>query len=140
MPQQSINKFPQNINVDSIMSNAINPWSIIWEYKSDLIDNALKTTKAIEYKYRSFNSLSGGQKNRVILAICLINNPKILLLDEPLSNIDQESCEYLADSLSKIAALGTSIIIISHEIKNISCNKIYHFNKGKVHICENPVF
>ncbi|MFC2159147.1 ABC transporter ATP-binding protein [Actinomycetota bacterium] len=65
---------------------------------------------------RSIKNLSGGEKQRVSLARALILNPKLLLLDEPLANIDQQSRESLRSDLFEVLKkYGKSIIYVTHD-------------------------
>jgi zinc transport system ATP-binding protein len=66
---------------------------------------------------KSVAKLSGGQFQRVLIARALLENPKILLLDEPASGIDMEGQQKIHQFLKKIQATnGTTIVMISHEI------------------------
>ena len=84
---------------------------------------------------KPFNKLSGGQQQRVMIARCLVNNPAVLILDEPTVGIDQankEDCLNLLSHLNKKHDL--SIIIISHEMEFIKdyVNKIVVLKEGKI--------
>jgi putative ABC transport system ATP-binding protein len=60
-------------------------------------------------------ALSGGQQQRVAIARALINNPKILIADEPTSNIDEDSIKTLLDILEELKSEGKTIIVSSHD-------------------------
>lgn len=67
---------------------------------------------------RAFHSpeeLSGGEQQRVAIARALINDPDIIILDEPTSNIDDESTDVLRSILTDLKAAGRTIIVSSHE-------------------------
>ena len=73
--------------------------------------------------------LSGGEQQRVSIARSLLNNPKIILADEPTGNIDPEKSKSIIETLKEINLEGTTIIIATHDysiIKNFP-NKTYRF-------------
>lgn len=61
-------------------------------------------------------SLSGGEQQRVAIARALINEPYVLLADEPTANLDQESTERVMEILNNVNARGTSILMATHDI------------------------
>ncbi|MEN8192953.1 MAG: cell division ATP-binding protein FtsE [Bacteroidota bacterium] len=61
------------------------------------------------------NQLSGGEKQRVAIARAIINNPKLIIADEPTGNLDPETSEDILDILTTINKRGTSILFASHD-------------------------
>jgi len=70
---------------------------------------------------RSLNAsvLSGGEIRRLMMARIMINKPKIVLLDEPLANLDPIVIQDIQKYIMKIQSSGTSILITDHNVKNL---------------------
>jgi len=77
-----------------------------------------------EKRKRHPQSLSGGEKQRLVVACALAKNPKILLLDEPTSGLDGRNMARISESVRNAAAAGASVMIISHDLELMStaCN------------------
>ena len=63
--------------------------------------------------------LSGGERARIALSRIMINNPKVILLDEPLSNLDPLVVQDIQKYILKIQASGVAIIITDHQVRNL---------------------
>jgi ABC-type Mn2+/Zn2+ transport system ATPase subunit len=84
---------------------------------------------------RSFFSLSGGQKQRVLIARALMVMPKIMILDEPLSGVDEESRRTIADVLIKLTREdGLAVFFSSHDLAMVQrvADRIVRVDKGKM--------
>jgi molybdate transport system ATP-binding protein len=99
------------------------------------IEEILKIVELEDLKDRYPNTLSGGQQQRVALARAIIRNPKILLLDEPLSALDLSVRLKLQDEIKKIHNfLNLTTIMVSHdkpEVFKLS-DKVIWIDKGKI--------
>ncbi len=100
------------------------------------IDEVLKKVEMIDYKKWKVGNLSGGQKQRVFIARALINNPKILFMDEPLVGVDFDSQNKFYSLLDKLKRdYNITIVMVSHDIGIISekVNKLFCLSNGKVY-------
>lgn len=79
------------------------------------------------------DKLSGGQKQRVAIARALINEPKIILADEPTGALDQKKGTEIMNLLKELNKRGKTVIIITHDI-NIGkqCNRLIRIEDGKI--------
>ncbi len=99
----------------------------------------LELVGALHYAKKPFETLSGGQKKRIYLAQALINNPKLLLLDEPLSDLDPQAKQDFIQALKTIhAKQNISLLIISHDMHEIAheLDNFIHFKNQHVHLCQ----
>ena len=90
---------------------------------------------------KSFHELSGGQKQRIIIARSLLQNPDVLLFDEPLSSVDYTTKIQIYELLAEINQKHkTTILFVSHEIENIvqKCHRVLCLNK-KLHEGCHPI-
>lgn len=86
--------------------------------KKDRVDRAaavLEKVKLTDRMHHKPNELSGGQCQRVAIARALINDPAIILADEPTGNLDSKTSYEIMDILGKIHADGNTIILVTHE-------------------------
>jgi len=88
-------------------------------YKKNIRDiMAMKALKSVDLTNRAThkpNELSGGQRQRVAIARALVNNPSIILADEPTGNLDSKTSEGIMDLFSKLHDSGNTIIMVTHE-------------------------
>lgn len=87
-----------------------------------------------------YKELSGGQKQRFSIATTLINQPKIIFLDEPTTGLDPQARRNLWDLVKKIRAQGTTVIITTHYMDEaeVLCDRIAIIDSGKIIALDTP--
>lgn len=86
-------------------------------------------------KYKSFpKQLSGGEQQRVAIARALVNNPKILLCDEPTGNLDPENSWEIMKVLEEANRRGTTVLVVTHNMEIVQAMKkrTVTMNNGKI--------
>ena len=100
---------------------------------------ALEKVGLSERIYHKPNELSGGQKQRVAIARALVNNPAILLADEPTGNLDTKSSIEIMDIVESLNSEGVTIVMVTHEPELATRTKRnVIFRDGKI-ISDKPV-
>jgi ABC-type lipoprotein export system ATPase subunit len=79
------------------------------------------------------NTLSGGERQRVAIARALMNNPKVILADEPTGNLDSKSGEEVMTILQDLNKQGTTMLLVTHNDELAKrANRIIHLKDGKI--------
>jgi len=99
------------------------------------IDYLSEKLRLYEFIDRLTGDLSSGQKNRVSLAKSIINDPKVLLLDEPTASLDPETGDFVRSFLEEYQKENkTSILLASHNMAEVErlCSSVLMMNKGSI--------
>lgn len=115
------------LTVSELLRFTVPPFYSFRIYKtkkeSEIIERLLHTVGAQDLMDRSIGSLSGGELQRVMIAKAIVNDPKMLILDEPASGVDIEGQERFYDLVRRLnKEKGLTVILISHDL-----NVVYRF-------------
>lgn len=98
------------------------------------VDEMLEAVDALAYADSPIGKLSGGEQQRLLIAQALLTEPKILLLDEPLSNLDIKSAYEVTKLVSKIGKeKGVAVILVAHDMNPLLgvMDKVLYLAEGK---------
>lgn len=102
------------------------------------IENILNEVGLLDKENSLVSHLSGGEKQRVSIARALINNPEIIMADEPCGNLDSYNGEKIMQILKKQNLSGKTIILITHNLEDaVIANRIITMKDGKIFKDEN---
>ena len=104
----------------------------IKEISHDSINKTLEIVGLLNRKDYVFNSFSLGMKQRLAIASALLNDPEILILDEPTNGLDPQGIHQIREIIKKIAEAGTTILLASHLLDEVEkvCSHVVVLNKG----------
>jgi len=111
---QTFNLLPRN----TALENVVLPLIYAGLPKAERVQRAKDVLKSVGLESRMThkpNELSGGQRQRVAVARALVNNPSIILADEPTGNLDSKTSVDIMGLFDKIHKLGNTVIIVTHE-------------------------
>jgi len=101
----------------------------------DKISDLMEKLNLFDFKSRKTGELSSGQKNRVSLAKALINDPEILLLDEPTASLDPDVGDYIRGFIESYASnKGATILLASHNMNEVErlCYEVMMMKNGEI--------
>lgn len=141
VPYSANDSFPLSV-VDTVMMgrHPHSKWNTL-DHDLDVVYDTLKLLGISHLALRQFNELSAGQHQKVMLARGLVQEPKILLLDEPTSNLDVRHQLEVSKMLKRLSVeRGILIIMISHDI-NIAAkfaDKVILMFQGRIYAVGDP--
>ena len=118
---------------ENVMLPLITHKELSKETKNEMVIEALTKVGIADRKNHFPSQLSGGEKQRVAIARALINNPKIILADEPTGNLDEDNEKMIFQILKDLSKEGKCVIVVSHsnEVKSYA-DKIIKITNGKL--------
>ena len=98
------------------------------------VQEKLTLVGLIDRKNSKFNTFSLGMKQRLAIASALLNDPEILILDEPTNGLDPQGIHQIRDIIRLIASQGTTILLASHLLDEVEkvCSHVLVLQKGKI--------
>lgn len=145
--RRQIPKFRRNIGVvfqdfrllkdRNIYDNVAFAQKVIGESNRSIKKNvpSMLSMVGLAAKYRSYpRQLSGGEQQRVAIARALINEPKILLADEPTGNLDNHNAWEIMKLLEEINSRGTTVVVVTHNLELVKAmnKRVITMKKGVV--------
>lgn len=105
----------------------------IKECSNEGITSTLQLVGLWERRNSKFSTFSLGMKQRLAIAAALINNPELLILDEPTNGLDPEGIHQIRKLITTIASTGTTILLASHLLDEVEkvCNQVIVLKNGK---------
>jgi putative ABC transport system ATP-binding protein len=130
---QTFNLLPRSTALENVML----PLIYAGMGKAKRMEKATRTMEEVKLSDRMEhkpNELSGGQRQRVAIARALVNNPAIILADEPTGNLDSKTSIEILGLLEDIHKMGNTVIIVTHE-EDIAehAHRIIRLMDGKIH-------
>ncbi|GGD31392.1 ABC transporter ATP-binding protein [Flavobacterium orientale] len=106
----------------------------IKEISENKIDEKLEVVGLLDRKNSKFKTFSLGMKQRLAIASALLNDPEILILDEPTNGLDPQGIRQIRDIIKLIASNGTTILLASHLLDEVEkvCSHVLVLQKGKM--------
>ncbi|UCG91082.1 MAG: ABC transporter ATP-binding protein [candidate division WOR-3 bacterium] len=142
VPQETY--FALNFTVEHILIMGRYPYLGVFQREGrkdiDAVEYALEQADVTKFRKRPINSLSSGERQRVVIARALAQQPKILLLDEPTSHLDLHHQFAIMELLKKLNTLGISIIIVNHDLNlaSLYCQRLLLMHEGTIYADGTP--
>ncbi len=137
---------PQEDNLDpdlSVLENLLVYARYFHIRKNESLPIALKLLDFVELHDKAemrIEKLSGGMKRRLMLARALMNNPELLILDEPTTGLDPQSRHSVWDRLNFLKARNTTLILTTHYMEEAEriCDRVAVMDSGKIIVIDTP--
>jgi lipooligosaccharide transport system ATP-binding protein len=141
-----IGVMPQDDNLDpdlSVFENLVvyaRYFDITKQASSDIAWELLAFLELKEKAKVNIKTLSGGMKRRILLARALINNPELLILDEPTTGLDPHSRHSVWEKLNHLKAKNTTLLITTHYMEEAEklCDRVAIMDSGRIITIDSP--
>jgi len=142
VPQET--HFALNFMVEEVVMTGRYPYSrpFARENREDFeaVDSAISSAAVEDLRKRPVNSLSSGERQRVVIARALAQSPQLLLLDEPTSHLDLHHQHSIMELLKKLNAEGLTIAVVHHDLNlaSLYCRRLVLMHQGKMAATGTP--
>ena len=101
----------------------------------------LKMVSLTEKKDARVDQLSGGQQQRLSIALALVNDPRVVFLDEPTTGLDPQARRNMWELVRKIRSEGRTIVLTTHYMEEAEelCDRVAVMDRGRVLVCDTPL-
>ena len=132
---QHFNLFPHMTVIENIMAA---PMDLLGKSKQEVYDKGMELLRKVGLADKALNYpdvMSGGQKQRVAIARTLAMEPEVILFDEPTSALDPTMIGEVQAVIRDLAKQGTTMIIVTHEMKFAReiCNRVFYMDQGGIY-------
>ena len=132
---QHFNLFPHMTVIENIMAS---PMDLLGKSKQEAYDKGMELLRKVGLADKALNYpdvMSGGQKQRVAIARTLAMEPEVILFDEPTSALDPTMIGEVQAVIRDLAKQGTTMIIVTHEMKFAReiCNRVFYMDEGGIY-------
>ncbi|MGD1005890.1 MAG: ATP-binding cassette domain-containing protein [Ignavibacteriaceae bacterium] len=126
-------KLLQNRNIYDNLAFVLGATGVSSKEIKRKVSDVLTDAGLFHMRFKMPDELSGGEKQRVAIARAVINDPVLILADEPTGNLDPETADEIIENLKKINSKGTTVLIATHNYEIVKRNpaKIYKLEDGK---------
>ena len=120
----------------SALENVLLPLDFAKNKKSDRRETAMKALSSVgmaEYAKKPVNKLSGGQKQRVAIARAIVNEPSMILADEPTGALDSKTSAEIMEVFKGLHSQGKTVVIVTHDLEVAKqCGRIIEIYDGRI--------
>lgn len=112
----------------------VGAFGFLREHDVEVVERTLRETDSAALAERSFATLSGGEKQRVLIASILSQEPAVMLLDEPTAALDLHHRAEVFDLLWRLSRTGIAIVAVTHDLNAASqfCDRLVLLSRGRI--------